>query len=405
MTTPSESRKEVAAQKAVLKASLPDLLRRASSDPKAAEEALRACAMLRKKPPISLVTEPNVSRSFSAIEISKSLSLFSNPTESVSLSVPLTALRTKHLTDRKTATQVAKALNRNITKLLPRNTKTTRSSKGIKDKPTVLFTQSTVADSASVVLWILIRLFELSEQNKAPALALARALINSLREIWRHSDRAETAELVVNFFHLLRKNLKRSVYVDLEDDEEISGLAREANAELAGWANFALLDGRLKHLKAAIRTAEGDERAKILSQLQETCRTHPSQVLPELVEWVAQEIDRVKQVRKPLVAADASQSSDLNYVAVSLLDAWNAATEGDRAARSLMSIERLARDLFSVEFADSVGEVVGFDERTHEITPPGKPATTSVRVVRPGIRWSDGTRVRSLVRTLVTPID
>lgn len=404
MTTRSESRKEVAAKKAALKASLPSLLTKASSDPKAAEEALRACATLKKKPPTSLLTQENIFRAFTPIEISKSLSLLSTSKNSVSLSSPLTALRMKQLNDRKTAVQIAKALTLNIAKVLGTNAKPKKSSNRLKQQPTVVVTESTVADAAAVVLWILIRLFELSERNKSPV-DLSVSLIQSLREIWRRSDRAETAQLVVSFFHSLRKNLKRSVFGDLEDNTEVSAFAREANSELADWAHFVLLEGRLKELQAAVRTAESDERAAMLSKLQETCFIRSSQLLPEMVEWVAQEIEQGKRIRKPLVAADASQSSDLNYVAVSLLDAWNAASEGDRAARALVSIQRLARELFDVEFTDSVGEVVRFDERQHEITPSGQAATASVRVVRPGVRWSDGIRIRSLVRALVTPID
>ena len=321
------------------------------------------------------------------------------------MSTVLTALRMKQLGDRTTAVQVAKAFNSNVAKILGQDTKAKKSSKQVKEKPAVVFTESTVADAASVVLWLLIRLFEFPERNRRPVLPVAVKLIQSLREIWRHSNRAETAEIAVGFFHSLRKNVKRSVYVDLEEDIEISAFMRDANSNLADWARFVLLEGRLKDLQTAVRIAEDDERTKILSELQETCRTRSSQLLPQLVEWVAQEVEQGKRIRKPLIPADQSQSSDLNYVAVSLLNAWDAAPEGERAARALASVERLARELFSVEFANTVGDVVQYDERQHELTPSGTVATASVKVVRPGVRWSDGTRTRSLVRTLVRPID
>lgn len=402
---PTESRKEVAAKKAALRASLPDLFKRASSDPKAAEEALRACAILRQKPPTLLLTQENIFRTLSPVEISKSLGLLAKSRDSVSLSTVLTALRMKQLGDRTTAVQVGRAFNSNVAKILRQNTKAKESSKQVKEKPAVVVTESTVADAASVVLWILIRLFELPDPKGRSVLPLAAKLIQSLGEIWRHSNRAETAELAVGFFHSLRKNLKRSVYSDLEDDIEVSEFIRDANSELVDWARFVLLDGRLKDLQTAVRIAEDGERTKMLSELQETCRTRQSQLLPQLVEWVAQEVEQGKRIRKPLIAADQSQSSDLNYVAVSLLNAWDAAPEGDRAARTLASVERLARELFNVEFASTVGEVVRYDEGQHEITPSGTVATTSVEVVRPGVRWSDGTRTRALVRTLVRPID
>ncbi len=332
--------------------------------------------------------------------------MLSTSSEFISMSTVLTALRMKQLSDTTTTIQVAKAFNSNVAKILRQRKKTTRkSSDHFKAKPGVVFTESTVVDAASVVLWMLIRLFDSADLNRRPVFPLAIKLVQSLKQIWRHSDRARTAETAVGFFQSLRKNVKRSVYADLEDEMEISEFIREANSNLADWARFVLLAGRLKDLQTTVRLAEKDEQTKMLSELQETCRTRSSQVLPQVVEWVAQEVEKSKRIRKPLVAADGSQSSDLNYVSVSLLNAWDAAPEGDRAARALVSIERLARELFRVELGNTVGEVVPYDERQHEITPSGAPATRSVEVVRPGVRWSDGTRTRSLVRALVKPID
>lgn len=189
--------------------------------------------------------------------------------------------------------------------------------------------------------------------------------------------------------------------MDIDDDTEIALFIREANSALLDWARFALLDGRLKDLQTVLRLSKDDERTKILSELQHVCRTHSSQVLPQLIEFVAQEVEQDKPTRKPLIAADESQSSDLNYIAVSLLNAWDAAPEGERSTRTLQSIRQLDRELFNVEFANIPGEIVTYDERQHEITPPGSRVTTNVEIMRPGIQWSDGTRVRSLVRAVV----
>lgn len=123
---PTESRKEVAAKKAALRASLPNLFKRASSDPKAAQEALRACAILRQKPPTLLLTKENIFRALSSVEISKSLGLLSKSRDSISLSTALTALRMKQLGDRTTAVQVAKAFNSNVAKILGQKQKQRR---------------------------------------------------------------------------------------------------------------------------------------------------------------------------------------------------------------------------------------------------------------------------------------
>jgi hypothetical protein len=405
MSKPTETKKDAAAKKSALRASLPDLLKRASASPDAAQEALRAYTALRLKPPTLLLTEENIVRALSSVEISKSIGLLSISKECVSLSTVLTALRMKDLADKKSLTQISKAINSNLTKMLGEGTKPNKASKRLKENRSVVFTESTVADAASVILWIVTRLFESQDKGRLLVLPLAIKLIHSLEQIWRRSDLAETAEIVVAFFQSLRRNVKKSVYVDIEDDIEIASFIRDANSALLDWARFALLDGRLKDLQSVLRLSRTDERTKILSELQHICRTRSSNVLPQLIEFVAEEVERDKPTRKPLIAADKSQSSDLNYVAVSMLNAWDAASEGERSTQTLQSIRQLARELFNVEFANTPGEIVTYDERQHEITPPGSRGTTNVEIMRPGIQWSDGTRTRSLVRAVVRSKD
>ena len=122
--------------------------------------------------------------------------------------------------------------------------------------------------------------------------------------------------------------------------------------------------------------------------------------MPEAIEWVARQIEhRRKNVNAP-VAADASQSSELHYIATSLLSAWDASHEGAQSQRSLESVQRLARELFKVDLAGSPGEVVAYDERLHALS-QNTDVPAEVEIVRPGVRWSDGVRTRFLVRAVV----
>lgn len=408
MSEANRPKKAADAKKAELRASLPDLLTRAADSAEAAQVALRACSVLRRKPPTVLLTQENIVRALSALEISKSLSLLFRSKDYVDVSPALTALRISgshgHVPiDIKSIIQISKAVTSNISKIVGETVKSKKSSKQVKEKAEVVFTESTVADASGVVLWIMSRMFESQASTRTPVLPLGMRLVHALELMWRHSEQSKTAGIAVVFFHSLRRAVTKSAYSDLEDDNEIAAFIRDANAALLDWSRFALLEGRLKDVQTALQLAKGEERSKILSELQSICRTSPSQVLPQLIEWTAQQVQADKPLPKSLTAADESQSSDLDYVTVSLLSAWDSATDGARSARTLASIQKLARELFNVEFVNSPGEVIPYDERRHEVTESGYAASADVEVVRPGIQWSDGTRTRFLVRAVVRP--
>jgi hypothetical protein len=214
--------------------------------------------------------------------------------------------------------------------------------------------------------------------------------------------------IAVTFFNSLRRVLPKSSYADLEEEyagpkeeTQIATLVREANSALFEEAKYALLDGRLKELQTVLNSIpEERERKILLTELQDLCQKRPSEITPEAMEWVARQIDdRRKNVNAP-VAADESQSSELHYIATSLLSAWDASPEGVQSQRSLENVQRLARELFKVDLAGSPGEIVTYDERLHSlIQNAGVPA--EVEIVRPGVRWSDGVRTRFLVRAVV----
>lgn len=78
MSKPIKSENKSAANKAALRASLPDLLKSASSGPEAAQAALRACTILHQKTPIALLTKKNIIGALSLKEIPKSLDYLSS---------------------------------------------------------------------------------------------------------------------------------------------------------------------------------------------------------------------------------------------------------------------------------------------------------------------------------------
>lgn len=404
MSKLTESKKEVKARKAALRASLPDLLNKATASPQAAQEALRAHAALRRKPPTQLLTEENIFRALPSVEIARSLGLLSRSKDCVSLSTALTALRMKQL-DKKSVIQVSKAITSNVRKIVGQKTKSKTNSTRIKEKQYVIFEEPTVADAASVILWLITELFELPDRQQRSSIGVAINLLHTLDEIWRHSGQSEAAEIIVGFFHNLRRQVKRSVYADLEDDPQIEALIRDADSALVDHAKFAVMGGRLKDLDNTLRLLADDrKRGELLSVLALLCQERASQILPETVEWVARHKGGRSNDLKAPVAADESQSSALNYVSASLLAAWDASHEGHRSQRSLESVEKLAQELFKVRLMGTPGEVVTYDERSHVTDHSNVTDAGEVEVVRPGVRWSDGIRVRVLVRAIVKPV-
>src|SRR5207248_1175195 len=153
----------------------------------------------------------------------------------------------------------------------------------------------------------------------------------------------KTAAIVVRFFRDLRGSVPREAYSDVMDNPTVEGLGNDARALLHNEASASLREGRLKlkDLQNIFRLiAEPSDRKKLITELQELCINQPSQIPSELAEWIGRESEVDAPRRRRLIPADKSQSSDLNYVVVSLLDAWDASADDDRSSRSLDSIQR-----------------------------------------------------------------
>jgi hypothetical protein len=395
MSKPKASKAAAASEKAALRERLPGLLSDANSNAEAAQAALRACVALKKKPPISLLTEENIN-ALSPIEILKLTPVFLDAKRLVDLKGPLNTLRASgrrlpQPPSRKTLTQISKGLVTEVNKILK------------NQNTAVRFTDSTVAAFNANLLWLLPELFQQKKQSKTD-LPLAVNLLFALDRIWRHSIQPKTAAAVVEFFGSLRGSIPVSVYWDLMDDPRLNQLARDAQSALHSEASAALREGRLRDLQRIFRLIkDSEERRALIRQLDEICVSQPSQVASEVADWLARETGADTSRPKKLIAADQSQSSELNYVVVSLLDAWNAAGDGERSLRSLESVERLARQLYRVEFFGDKGEVVQYDELKHEIPNESSPPT-SVEILRPGVQHSEGGRTRFLVRAVAKPL-
>jgi hypothetical protein len=397
MSEARTAKRAAAVQKMALRELLPNLLNKATSDPEAALAALRACVALKRKPPISLLTQENIN-ALSPVEILKLMPALVDAKRLVDLKGPLTSLRLagRRLPEppsRKTLAQISKTLISEVNKILK------------KQHTAVRFTDGTVGAFNANLLWLLPLLFQQKKQSKTD-LPMAVNLLGALDGVWRHSIQPKTAAAVVELFGSLRGSIPPSVFWDLTENPLVGQLARDSESALHDEATAALREGRLRDLQRIFRLIkDSDDRKTLIRRLEEICIKNPSQVPPEAADWLARETQAGASRPTKLTAADKSQSSELNYVVVSLLDAWDAAVEGNRSLRSLESIQRLGREIFNVEFFGGKGDVVEYDELKHEIQEPPTSPPLSVEIIRPGVQHLDGARTSFLVRALAKALN
>lgn len=407
----SQSSKLSPREKADLRASLPDLLAKANSSPEEARAALQACLRLGQPAPADLLTSENITSTLSLNDVTRSLDRLSAKQIHLDISAALDAIRLlgkqelREPSDRRALLSTIKTVASKLTKMANPPVKASKkgASRGGQRGPQVQFTERTLSSSAELALWLMAKLFEPQPKISRSIYPLAIRLVHTVESIWRRSASPSAARSAVRFLSSLPRVLPTSVYAELKAEPAIADFIHDAESAIVQEATAALLDGRLKELEGtlAVLSKDGNGRSRVLSELQRVCQSRPSELVHEAVEWVARQIEADNTRTKPPTAADESQSSELNYVAVSLLNAWDAAAEGARSARSLESIQRLARDLFKVDLTGVPGDIVVYNERQHEVRPPVTPVPAHVELIRPAVRWTDGIRTRFLVRAVV----
>jgi hypothetical protein len=399
-----------ALEKADLRASLSRLLKEIDSNPDAARAALQTSLQLRLKVPVVLLTSKNIAGTLSLHEISQSLDRLSSSQIELDFSAGLSALQDlakQQQPDRKAMLSIARAVTARLTRMV---TPPVRKPKGAglttrMDESLNVFTESTLLSAIDLALWMLARLFDPHASSRRSTYSVGLRLVQLVEMIWRRSSPPSGARSVVSFLRSLPRVLPKAVYSELEDEPSLTAFFQDTNSALTQEAETALLEAQLKDLDSILTLAKKDGKGGdlLLSHLLSICRSRPSELLPEVVEWVARQTERNNPRVKSPTAFDESQSSALNYVAVCLLAAWDAAAEGNKAARALESTQRLARELFKTDLTGTPGQIIGYQEREHELSSQVSPTPTKVRLIRPGVRWSDGIRTRFLVRAIVEP--
>lgn len=390
-----------------MRAFLLEALPKAEYDPQIAREAVRTFLQLGLKVPQLLLQKELLAGAVAPKDIPKLLPRLSRAYTFYDLSAALWALQrgaSRVQPDQRSLTTIATTLSTKLRKMANPTVGKSKNSH-LTNKPEVLFTENTLARLVDFSLWILPRMFDKSHAWNKSTFASALHLAEVVATTWHHTLHQQ-GRPVVSFVQALPKILPKPVYSDLLDEPAVIQLIEESRHALARDAEAALLQTRIADLDDifAIVRRDQSEYKRLIAQLVEV-RRQTNTIGAQAEEWLAEEIQRDKPSVKPPTAVDESQSSSLNYVAVSLLAAWDAASEGEKAARAFESTKRLAKELFKVELFGGPGELMPFSERDHARAEEPTDVGQTVRVVRPAVRWSDGIRIRTLVRSVVEPVN
>lgn len=101
-----------------------------------------------------------------------------------------------------------------------------------------------------------------------------------------------------------------------------------------------------------------------------------------------------------IVLADESEGFHIFQLATALLLSWEACADSPKAAEAFNVFKLVAKNFFNIRISEEVGNIVTFDPKLHEI--PGTSIEEGqVRVLRPWIEWSEGSKSRVLIRAIV----
>lgn len=406
----SKSKRLSVQERAELRARLPELIANAPSNLEASRQALQAYLRLRISLPSELLTSKILSDALSARDIASSLNRFAKYERYLDISEALIAIRAAAARQLETSgdKRFIASLGKGITsKLLnlpgAAGSKTARKqlSKSIEK---IRVNPLTLSAGADLAIWMIRTVGETKKRTRGRAHPLSIRWVKTIYELWQFCPGAEGLSHAAKFLRQLRSAASPAEYASLVQHPEVISFVKDTLAAAIKEGSQALLAGRLNDLEASLSVVQTDEnsRSQYFSGLLEVCRNRSGDLMPETVEWVARHTESDNAQTKSPTAADESQSYSLNYVSVCLLSAWDAASEGQGGVQTLKNVRHMARDVFKVDLVGTPGEIVAYNQKEHDLG-SSKADPIQVKIVRPGVQWSDGIRSRVLVRAVVKP--
>jgi hypothetical protein len=401
--------------KADLRRMLPALLEDAGRSKQAAALALEACCSLGLQPPAELLRSGVIAALplDDAVRLLARLSVRAVETDASSA---LTAIRESLLSSEgaSSSSRNLNSLSMRVSKKLlelsgNRGEKSKRQKVGITGyEPKVRFTPATVKAAAALAAW-LVRTAAQSMSRQEKSKEVYRAALRwaqTLHALAPRGSDLEAVSEVLGFWRTLGAALPASIVFRLSREPSLVSLLEDAQSTVIEAIEPAMVQGRLDELARLLAVAETDKdlRGPVLARMREVGRRRSMELPAGAAEWLASVIhedpDRVPILR----AADESQSSVIESASMCLLSAWDSVQEPRRAQETLTTLLGLVHDVFKLDLLGRVGEIVKIDSRHHQIVGDATSLPDRVRIVRPGVVWSDGFRSRAIVRALVERI-
>jgi len=121
----------------------------------------------------------------------------------------------------------------------------------------------------------------------------------------------------------------------------------------------------------------------------------------DVQELLARMSSRDQPTDAPFVFhADPAVSQTTLQLAVALLRAWDARTEGPLSAEAFQTLQSVLRDFFGLRLRGTQGETVTFNPRTHE-TADGRVCQGTAQLIRPFVEFTDNDISHVIVKGLV----
>jgi len=268
----------------------------------------------------------------------------------------------------------------------------------------VYFTASTIVALSDLASWTVRTARSSVTRRSAEPLSLLTPWISAVDSLWKRAHDGADGRILVQFWRDVSSAAGHGSVENLKSDPGVAAFTATMWDAARLTATTALRQGHLEILRslAALLSGEGGEWKGILDHLRSVAESARSTIPEASLDWLAREAKEPSS--RQLSAADESQSGALGYAAQALLAAWDARTEGSRSRVAYDAVQSMTQQLSKVDLVGTPGDVVKFDELQHELHGNPGPRPDSVRILRPGVRWSDGIRHRMVVRAIAEAV-
>jgi hypothetical protein len=409
---PSTGTKPTKPSKRELRSKLDALLPAALDSPASAGECIRILVALKQPVPRQLLQAPILASALRASELARSLSRLSTPTITLDLSVPINALglqfREGDPDDHagKSVVAITRALSRAFGELRAPESRRAKNERSPTTNEVRRFSPETTQAMAHLG-GVLVHIASRSRRaRREEALDVAQEWSRLVGMAWHDTKDESTTSAVIGFIARCISELGETDSKVLRQHRAVADIL----AQIQTWAldrGMQLVEDRsvadLERLRGCVQ-AVSEIRDALDERLLRILSDPASKPTYSVEQWIVG-LSATAGENYSLSANDPAQSASLGYVAAALLAAWDAGQEGPVGKRALNAVEELAESLFNVRVSGSAGEDVAFDPELHEVVNGRCEKGERVTVVKPLVVWSDGPRIKRLVRALVKATD